>query len=252
MTPRPKITVELASALERLLKVEDLLPEVERRMRESLSEPGGHGFEVISRPAVLYCELHECDLRDCQYRARKAEEPFACTGVPVDAPNDPTGEGAARDEAIRDEVRRFEREARRVVVSANWIRGFVERWMRDDRAPLRDPKAKANLPNCEIHARYGYERQARSQGTRVKDHGVPILAVAYALCEWCEDTTRKLHRLPTEDEVHDHVEGKRLRIVGEDDTYAQERARQRQERLGPDDGTNIWDRLNPGHDKEAG
>lgn len=236
-SPKPKISDELDTTLEHLLKKTDFLPEVERRMRASLSEPGGHGFEVKSRPSVLYCEAHERDLRECEDSARRKGVAFACVGVPVPTVSDPTGDGAMHDEQIRDEVRRFEREARAVISASSWISGFVERWMRDDRTPLRDPYEKSKLPNCEIHARYGYVRTARSQGTRVKDHGKPILDVPYALCEWCEDTVRRLQRLPLEVEVHDHVDGKRLRMVREDETYTEERRRDRDAKLpfsGPD------------------
>lgn len=224
---RPKLADELGDAFERGLFALAFLPEVERRMRACLSEPGGHGFEVVSRATPMFCEDHQQDLSDCHAEARRQQVAFACTGVPVDVASDPTGEGACRDHEVWERVRELQRHARRLIDEIAWLDGFVTREMRDDRVPLRDPKGKDALPLCEVHLRFGHQRPARSSGTTVKDHGRPILTRPMALCEWCEDTTRKLGRVPLEVEVLDHIAGKRLRVIRDDETAAEERRRDR-------------------------
>lgn len=233
MTQRPierGVIVQLDSDAEDLVRCIHLLPDVEARMRATLAEPGGHGFEVVSRATVLYCELHHRDLTDCQREARKLEDECYCTGVPVPTVSDPTGEAAVHDRVWAD-ARELHRRRASISDDVAWIVGMVARWSKDDRVPLRDAKAKADQPLCEIHLRYGYDRPATSKkGTRVKRNGVPILSRPYCLCQWCEDTTQKLGRVPIEVEVHDHVAGKRLRVVSEDGTEADERRREREQR----------------------
>lgn len=225
MTDRSNpVVAQLDADAENLLRCIDLLPTVERIMRDSLAEPGGHDFEVVASQTVLYCEAHQRDLCDCREAARRAEVEFGCTGVPVPVQADPTGDAAVHDR-VWAEVRELRRRAGRLGDDVAWLVGFVERWNVNDRVPLRDPKAKdATQPLCEWHLRYGFEVPAEGcNPTRVRFRGRPLLRCPRHLCRWCGDDVRARFdrdgetRLATEGEILTHAYKTGLvRIVSEE------------------------------------
>lgn len=144
-----RMTSQLDRGVEDLLWASHALPSALLAMRDAMQgQPGAQSYDAIRSglSTVLYCELHERDLTDCE----------GCDGVPVPVHQDPTGDaGIAFDEA-----RQAQRQAQRLCAEAEQVGdklvALIRQWQR--RAATESERSKAegdNKPACELHLRVG-------------------------------------------------------------------------------------------------
>lgn len=194
--------------VEQLLRCLWRLPDVERNMRQLLPTLRAQAYDTERAGSVVWCDYHERTVNECHRR----NEP--CEGVPLPKHVDPTGDDTEAMNVLSD-AREARRHMHAVHAAAGFLTALVRRY---DPAVLLPDEAteveRNNEPKCERHMRYGFDVPSRTRGgTRVKrSDGTHVLADPRKLCQWCEDATRTLGRLPNEREVKDNAAGKRLRV----------------------------------------
>lgn len=194
------------------------LPAVIVKMRHMVpGEPGAQSYEAVgSGSSVVWCDTHEREIGECHRIDTGNNVLPSCEGIPLLHVTDRTGDAAVNARALED-ARKLNRCMDRIHEEVEHLLRLVRRWDIEDTTPaaLRDVEV-ANQLLCERHLRYGYERPARSKGTKVRKRnsdGTPcfVFSEPHRLCEWCEDLARDLDRLATEAEIHSHMQGRKLR-----------------------------------------
>lgn len=185
-----RLTNQLDHVCDDLLRVSHQIQDVESKMLDAQSPLRGQSFEPSSGSQRLYCLLHEGDLGDCP-------EHDLCTGVPIDAPTDPTGEAGIADPAAEREHRQLVKDVAALEVIAQRVIRTTAAWQQ--RGPTERERREtdaANIPGCEVCARSGKQVPAKVLHSDVKGW----LKRPHRLCRWHHDFVLKEHRLPDETE----------------------------------------------------
>ncbi|HEU5085709.1 MAG TPA: hypothetical protein VFU14_20375 [Acidimicrobiales bacterium] len=211
-----RVSLRLAEyELGRARRTLGLLDLVETARVLNLSTPDlrAQAYDRERAGTELWCDDHERPLDGCQAAARKLNVVCGCVGVPLPKVTDPTGDAVAAGPSVFAEVREAARRANRIRLDADWLAGFTARHAATDTPPAVEADLEArNRTLCARHLRYGHERPARSKGTKVRRRdGSYVLSEPLPLCEWCEDVTRDLGHLATEQMIAAHVAGRKLR-----------------------------------------
>lgn len=203
-----KLTEQLDRTLDDLLRTTHAIPGVLHAMRDAMGgQPRAMSYEGGASVPVLYCERHEGDRADCP-----PEE--LCTGRPVDAHPDPTGDAGVEAAMGQDIARRDHRRLQRLInhheLLGREIVDLVARWQRRPANVLERKATEAanDKGNCEVCARSEVTEPATVIASTAKEN----LPRPYRLCRWHLDFALSYGRLPNQVEEKRHHDGARVRV----------------------------------------
>lgn len=172
--------------------------------------PQAAAWDNGPRSALVWCDLHQQDVRMCH------QETWGCTGVPLNHPNDPTGDAAMRCDRAADDERMYRDNVGRILRALAAMADTQARYpaARKPNAYERQLTATENDPRCESCARieiakgipWWVEPRTKERTTIGGRLEQPMWC-----CDWCENHVIQTGLIPSEDEVEQHRAGKRVR-----------------------------------------
>lgn len=198
MTPQRD---RFAAAIELGTRLEIDWPHLERRIRDTIPDLKAASYDAEPRDALVWCDTHERPVSTCH------DHDDLCTGTPLEARTDPTGDAAATH-PYRD-AGEFVAHARRAAHHIERMAVIAARYQVVDPRESAEVEQENTKPDgCEVCARSGKWVPVHVEAANPNG----VLRKPIRSCRWHFDFVAVHGRLPDEREEAIHQAGGRVTV----------------------------------------